>query len=59
MVNPTQTVDKLFDCVINLRPILSSYRNQLIDVHLKLVDWFLHDKNIVPKWINSKRHLLE
>ena len=26
--------------------------NQLIDLHSKLIDWFLCDFDIDPKWIN-------
>ena len=26
-------------------PVLPSYRNQLIDLHSKLIDWFLYEDN--------------
>ena len=34
-------------------PALSSYRNQSIDLHSKLNDWFVFEGNTGIEWVNG------
>ena len=33
--------------------MLPSYRNQSIDLHSKLIDWFLYEGNTGTQWVNE------
>ena len=37
----------------HFRPMLKSYRNQLIDLYCKSIDWFLYDDNIGLKRVEK------
>ena len=39
----------------HLTPKPSSYRNQSIDLHSKLLDWFLYDGNFGVWWVNERK----
>ena len=34
-------------------PVLLSYRNQLIDLHNKIIDWFLSESNTGIEWLKD------
>ena len=36
-------------------PVLSSYRNQSIDLHSKSIDWFLYEGNTGISWVNVRK----
>ena len=40
-------------------PVLSSYRNQSIDLHCKSIDWFLYEGNTRIYWVNVRTNRME
>ena len=38
-------------------PVLPSYRNQSIELHSKLIDWFLYEGNTGTLWVNVLKKL--